>query len=708
MSDGGGASEAGLSVMETDIPGDRLLQLARRAGHFALVMLVWPDPDGKYEIAHAGPMAPEDRELALTIRQSADAVPDNEMTALPTPSPQWHAFCSGPLEDRVVFLLRDRSDRSDVCPAHEVAGAVFDALGDVTDVRRVRSSLRRAKSVLRNVETMTGIGIWQVDLERNKLIWSAEVYRIHGIDTASRTPNIEEAIDFYPEEVQGLVRSHIAQAVDEQSGFSFTLPFRRADGEMRTVRCMGNVSSDRDGHHMYGIIQDVTDEKEAELRLWWTANHDSLTGLANRMLLQDRLTTALESARRHNQSVGLILVDVDHFKTINDVYGHEAGDELLKCIADRLKQSTRQGDSLARLGGDEFAIVVNNLTCAGDIERPLERLMEAAEIDFEYRDTAIPVHLSLGAAVFPRDALDESELYRNADLALFQTKRETHVRGTVYDPVHGVEQDDRHQLMQQIRGALEAKQIVPYYLPVFDLETGAVVSVEVLARWQHSEGVAEAGVFQAAFDDYALAPLIGIAVVDQLLEDWNRLRAATGTRLPVALNTSIIQLQNLGFVEHLDKVLTSEGMRASDMMLEMGKNPLAHLGRHVLPAFQSLLKRGLTVGFDSLSEGLATLATETELDVRLIKVDSGFLAGGSHMDRKSAVTAGVVQTCKTLNVDLVAGAVEHSEQVEVLAKLGLRLGQGYLFTEPMSFADFLDRMRSDRRWNNGRRFSVVA
>ncbi|WMS44375.1 diguanylate cyclase [Acuticoccus sp. MNP-M23] len=618
----------------------------------------------------------------------------------------WSVFVDDSGSQPTILLLKwiDARTQSRVSIEQSVE-TLFNTLRTLGELTVAKQAAARSDTVIRGLEMMAEIGLWQYNFSSETTTWSDVTYQIHGVERGSFTPSMEASLDFFPEEVRGLVRNNINQAIEHGTGFSFVLPFRRADGELRTVRSVGNVIKGEGGEdQLFGIFQDITDVKEAELRLWWTANHDALTGLPNRMLFQERLDSAIGVAQRQAKSVGLILIDLDHFKSINDVYGHEAGDRVLKTVADRLSAQLRQGDTLARLGGDEFAIIVSDLSTAEDLSRPLERLLLAAEIDFNYRNIPIPVKLSMGAAVFPRDAENERELYRNADIALFRTKEEADERGTIYDPSHGAEREGRESQFRRIREAIAAGAIAPYFQPVFDLRTGRVASVEVLARWRdEADQILSATMLKPAFEDADLAPQLGLLILQHLQAKWSTLDEPTRKRVPLCLNLSPREMHNLTYMEALKRFVEESSTDGTELVLELKQNPLRLLPSHVAPTFERMLKENVTFGFDSLAAGFEALVESASLRVSQIKANKATLTHPNVEERAAAIIGGMIETCGQLGIQLVATEIETEGELKRLRSLGYMLGQGFYFCRAMDFealTEMLQNEGSDRPSGN--------
>lgn len=613
----------------------------------------------------------------------------------------WLAFDDKASGGTACIAIRNTALTGGMNRLRLVAGQVLNMHRACRVLAAEHRAVEHSQAVLRGLEKMADVGTWQLDLETGQLAWSDVTYKIHGVTRDETVPTLEDALQFYPDEVRLLVESSIEQAVSKGTGFSFVLPFLRADSELRMVRTIGTVIRHDTGDQLYGILQDITEMKEAELRLWWTANHDALTGLPNRMLFQERLDSALALSRQHGQSVGLILIDLDHFKAINDVYGHEAGDQALTIVAARLSMFTRQGDTLARLGGDEFAIILNGLASPDAIEKPLDRLMAAAEVNFVYRDIPIPVKLSMGAAVFPRDADGERELYRNADLALFRSKADPKRRGVIYQPSHGAEREGREDHLRRIREAIAVGAIAPYFQSMIALDTGTIAAVEVSARKRGAED--EVNALKPAFEDPELALRLGLLTLESLRNGWCSLppEVLEGTTLSIVVSDQ--EMRNLAYLEALGRLFGQSRKLGFELVVVLSSNPVRTLPSHVMPAFERLVERGLAFGFDGLAAGFDALLDTTGLRVRQIKASKTTLTDPAVEARAAAIIGGMVETCRRLGVELIATDIATETELRRLRDIGYGCGQGPYFGRAMPFEELREILGADDASTGGGR-----
>lgn len=647
-----------------------------------------------------GVSAPDDataRRLEAALAASFEKAGPSDIGSYPTPDAPAGAtvttvaFRPGALEEDVARVTIA------VLGATGVAAGLDAAFSDIARVALQivdndldAAAVRRMGAALSRVEKMSKTGQWHFDLKTRVSSWSDEVFRIHDLPPG-QAPTLDAALAFFPEDTRASIRKHFDEAGATGAGFTFTSPIETASGARKFIRVIGDVERDGDAAiGIFGVLQDVTEEKEAERRLWWTANHDPLTGLPNRMLFQDRLARAIQHANRFDEEIGLVILDVDNFKMVNDVYGHEAGDRLLTQISEILIETTRATDSIARLGGDEFAVILGDLKTTEDLQPPLDRLAKSTEFTFDYRGTLIPVRMSMGIALYPAHGETSEDLYRNADIALFRTKNNRQRRVTLYEKRFGHELQARDDLLRQVRAALSSGMIIPYYQPQFDLETGAMVGAEVLARWVRDEAVVEAMAFLAAIDDYETAPMIGAQITRQVVENMAIYKTAFADAVPFSMNISRSQIRNHEFLTLLSQLLNTELVSYRDFIIEMSEDAVTDRDQgHIGERLRELADRGLSFAFDDFGAGFSSLIQIDSYSVRQVKIDRQLIQDIHFDPHKLAIVDGILRICSSLNIDVIAECVELEEQATALRKLGIRHAQGNYFGRPMAFDAFL-------------------
>ena len=674
----------------------RLIRLARWAGGLDDVVLVWPQCGSRIA---SGTFEGRDLDAAtdsLVTRCIAAVrdLPPGAIAPIGIDAP-WTALCDRRAEDDPILLMRGAGDAANAPAAQASAETVFDVLRESKALNAAVNALEIRNTVLSGVETSVGIGFWQLNLDDNKVSFSDETYRIHGLPPGSEAPTIDEAVRYFEPDVRDVVMSNVARAVSERSGYSFALPFRCADGTPRIVRSIGYFTTDADGNDIiFGFYQDITEERETQMRLWTAANIDALTGVSNRFHWQQRLDRDIASAIRTGHAVGLLLVDLDDFKSINDCHGHEAGDEALKAVAATLASNLRGGDLLARLGGDEFAIVVPELDNPDDIGRLVERLANVRKVSFDYRGGAMAVEFSIGAAAFPTDAENSAALYRAADLALFHTKANHTVGATRYQAELLVEHEGRATRRKKIRRAIEAGEGLNLYQPIVDLMSGEVVAVDVTARWYDEGRLAELGTLPGEVPgdtDRAIVPQMAAAMLELLEHDLGLLWGDGRGRLPACLvPLTRAQLRSHEVLDRLRRMAGRVSSRAGILRLQLDGDPRRDLNWPLRSKFLEVLGSGVGT-VQRAAEAAGTLLAPGTLPLSHVKVPLEairFAQGGAG----DTVLRALIEAARQQRTDVSAVAVASAEDVEAALAYSIHFGQGSHIDDAMPIEGILERI----------------
>ncbi|MCA1299008.1 sensor domain-containing phosphodiesterase [Stappia indica] len=441
-------------------------------------------------------------------------------------------------------------------------------------------------------------------------------------------------------------------------------------------------------------VIDVTEQKRNEARILHLAHHDDLTGLPNRGQFETRLKRAFEHARSNAGCVGLFMIDVDHFKEINDTLGHAAGDAVLRETARRLRQAVGGSACVARLGGDEFAIVVTteSTQAATALGKRIARI-DAQPVTTE--DCSINLRISVGIAVSPKHGITPEELAQNADIALYQSKNNGRRRTTVFDQSMREIMQRRIDLCSVLGGALERGEIVPHYQPIISLATGRICSFEALARWAHPElGLVSAGHFAEAFSNLELVSRLGDRMIDAVTSDIRRLRDEAGLRLPVAVNISAAELSRDGFAEDLLEILLSKGLSPRDLTLEATETiAIDHGNGTISRTLDALAQLGFRIALDDFGTGHASLIHLRKLKAAGLKIDMSFVRTMLDVPEDAEIVRSMVALGRNLNLSVVAEGVETEAQANALRACGCTQAQGFLFGKPIPAAHIPHAMR---------------
>jgi diguanylate cyclase (GGDEF)-like protein len=414
------------------------------------------------------------------------------------------------------------------------------------------------------------------------------------------------------------------------------------------------------------------------------AYHDMLTGLANRVQLEEHLTVALARARRHGGAGALLYVDLDHFKVVNDTLGHDAGDELLREVARRLSARTRAGDVLARHGGDEFMLLLANV--GNDARRAADivahDLLATLEQPFTLQGHVFEVAASIGAAIFPRDAGDATSLLKHADTALYEAKRDGRGGVRFHAPQTGPSAEQL-TLTARLRHAIMHGELELHYQPVFDVATRWPVAVEALVRWRDPAiGLIPPGDFIPTAEDSGLIEPLGDWVIDQVLTQATAWRAQ-GIAPEIAFNVSPRQLTAAGFADRLLARIRTSGVPPEQLIVEVTESAAMTDPQRTGPLLERLSQAGLRIAIDDFGADFSSLARLRDLPVDELKIDRAFLTNVPQDERSAAIVTAVIQLAQALELAAVAEGVEEPEQLEFLLLHGCDLAQGFHLGRPV-------------------------
>ncbi|MCM1983926.1 two-component system response regulator [Lyngbya confervoides] len=440
-----------------------------------------------------------------------------------------------------------------------------------------------------------------------------------------------------------------------------------------------------------GILYDVSDRKEIETQLIHEAHHDSLTGLINRNCFIDTLTQRLVQSRiEPGSSFAVLFIDLDRFKSINDSLGHHLGDQLLQKVAERLQQSLRPADIIARLGGDEFTVLLDRVNHTNDAISVAERINQRLAIPFQIEGQLLFTTASIGIVMATPHYACAEELLRDADIAMYQSKKRGKASWQLFDPSMYESSLRQLELERDLRLSLENQDFSLYYQPIIHLETGRFLGFEALVRWIHPRrGFVSPAEFIPIAEESGLIEPLG----DQIL--WTACRQIKQwlTQFPhlvdlsVSVNLSSKQLQNAKFVETLDRALTTTGISGQYLKLEITESILMGNHESLTSLFRSLLKRQVTLSLDDFGTGYSSLSYLHRFPLNEIKIDRSFI-NRIETDQQSREIVKIITTlAKTLNMTTVAEGVETLEQAEYLRSMACDMVQGYYFSQPLPEAE---------------------
>jgi diguanylate cyclase (GGDEF)-like protein/PAS domain S-box-containing protein len=526
------------------------------------------------------------------------------------------------------------------------------------------------------------------------------------------SPSAATVMGYSPEEIMGTSAFPLIHPDDRQEtllSFSRTvqgtnqpvsIEFRalHQDGTWRVMEAMSDRIVESSGATSVVVnCREITQRKEAEETIRHLAYHDALTGLPNRALLGDRLTVALAKARRSSETLALIFIDLDEFKLVNDTLGHSVGDELLRGAATRLTLLLREGDTVSRVGGDEFIVLLS------DVDRPehalqiAERMRESLKEPYNIVNMELRVTTSIGISIYPDDGDDEATLLRNADTAMYRAKDAGRDNCQLYTSSMGDELRLRVTLETELRRAIEHEQLIVYYQPIVELNSGEIIGCEALVRWQHPErGLILPGEFIEVAERTGLITPLSEWVLHKASED-NQAWQDSGLRpIPVAVNVSSRRFQHIGFGEITRRTLADTGLDPHCLHLEITEGTIMEDVVRGAAILKGLRDSGIRISIDDFGTGYSSLSYLRTLPIDAVKIDRSFVSGiGLHNEDGAVITA-IIALAESLHLEVIAEGIETVEQLDFLRDHGCLQGQGFLFARPMPAADFRALMQSTR------------
>jgi diguanylate cyclase (GGDEF)-like protein/PAS domain S-box-containing protein len=440
----------------------------------------------------------------------------------------------------------------------------------------------------------------------------------------------------------------------------------------------------------FGIARDLTAQIEAESALAHLALHDSLTGLPNRTLILDRLEQMLARARRQHLQCAVMFLDLDNFKDVNDTLGHQAGDQLLVAVSERLSGAVRAADTVGRLGGDEFVVLIEGESLSAGAEVIAERILDVLRTPFQITSSNVPISASASIGVALRDRQTSDDLLRDADIALYQAKGAGKHCAVVFAPNMQAEAQAHRKLSVDLEGALGRGEFFLLYQPTIDLQTNAFTGVEALLRWQHPErGVVEPDDFVPQLEASGLIVPVGAWVLEEACRQgasWH----ANGHRFSVSVNVSAKQVLVDRIIGDVERALTASGFDPSMLVLELTETTLMHDVDQTVARLSLLRAMGVRIAVDDFGTGYSSLGYLKQFPIDILKIDRSFVSGISDSAESSALVHTLVQLGRALHLETIAEGVEDDEQRLRLQAENVDTGQGFLFSRPIDVAS-IDR-----------------
>jgi diguanylate cyclase (GGDEF)-like protein/PAS domain S-box-containing protein len=560
------------------------------------------------------------------------------------------------------------------------AALALESVALADDLHR-RKSEERFRSLVRNASDVIAI----TEADGTFRYVSPSVERVLGY----RPEDLNETSSFaliHPEDLENARSFHAEILTTTDATQTIEYRIRHADGNWHHVEAIGNNLLDDPS--VRGIVinaRDITERKLAQEELAYQAFHDALTKLPNRALFMDRLSQALTHATRRKESLALLFLDIDRFKVVNDSLGHEAGDLLLIAVAERLRSCLRAGDTAARLGGDEFTILLEGIADEREATVVADRVaaLFGPAIDLDGR--SVFVTASIGIALAKPGHVGPADLLREADIAMYQAKAKGKASHAIFDAKMGTAALDRLELETHLRHAIERQEFVLHYQPELDLDTGRIVAMEALVRWQHPErGLVPPAEFIPIAEETGLILPLGRWVLAEAARQGRIWYDRNPDDHPaISVNLSAKQFQHPTIVEDVARILAETGLPPQFLTLEITETAVmedAESNRTTLQRFKDL---GVRLAIDDFGSGYSSLGYLKRFPVDMLKIDRAFINGLGRDPEDTAIVEAVTGLASMLGMQVTAEGVETADQASRVRNLGCALGQGYFFARAL-------------------------
>jgi diguanylate cyclase (GGDEF)-like protein/PAS domain S-box-containing protein len=587
------------------------------------------------------------------------------------------------------YLLKERLDN------YSLPKALRGVIERASTVEALFEAKERAQVTLNSI----GDAVLSTDVDCKITYLNAVAERLTGwsqVDACGRP--LREVFRIIDSTSRKSARNPMAAAILENKTMALTpnCVLVRPDGSVSAIEDSVAPIHDRSGNVSGAVMvfRDVTKARAQSEHMVYLAQHDILTGLANRVLLSDRISQAVALARRHHQKLAVLFLDIDRFKQVNDSLGHDAGDSLLRSVSQRLLQCVRKSDTVSRQGGDEFVVLLPELEAPQDAAILTEKIVLALGAPYTLGSEQLRLTVSAGIAIYPDDGIDAETLLKNADFAMYHAKE----NGRNNYQFFRTEQNDRavehREVENSLRLALEREEFLLHYQPTIHLATRVISGVEALLRWRHPQR----GLL--APEDFVPHAEISGAIVP--IGRWVLREACTQGRIwqdsclspvRIAVNVSPVELRDPGFVAGVREILASTGFEAHYLELELTETVLVQDTASTATVLQALRDMGVQLALDDFGTGFSSLTHLKRFPIDMLKIDQSFVRDLAIGSGDASIVGAVISMAESLNLQVVAEGVETPEQFELLKEQGCPEAQGFFFSPPAGAEDVTQLLR---------------
>ncbi|TFW27803.1 EAL domain-containing protein [Massilia arenosa] len=662
-----------------------------RAGTQLAALLHAPDP-----VAMAGHIDVAGQPWHVVVRQAPTPFLDNHTGSLST-------LVGGVLLTLLLTVYVQATVRRSRRVQALVAERTVDLkrsnealIEDVIARKRTEKALQESEQRFRQLVTMSTDWYWEQDEELRFTYVSSDVATKGGVDSARYLGKTRwEAAPGFLDSDSG--RTHKLLLEAHQSFANFEYVVRDDNGTERWFCISGEPLFDELNRFMgyRGTGSDITARKATEQRIHHVAQHDVLTGLPNRSLLQDRLSQAIAYSERSGQPIWVMLIDLDRFKFVNDSMGHKAGDVLLVTVAARLHGALRETDTVARLSGDEFVVILTGHGEERLTPEIVQRLMDSVAQPVMLGTKEFSVTASIGVAVYPTDGAPADALIEHADIAMYRAKKLGRNNFQFYTPAMNDEAQERVRIEGALRKALDRGEFVLHYQPQVDLATGEIVGMEALLRWKHPElGMVPPGRFIGVAEDTGLIAPIGAWVMRTAAQQNKAWQDAGLGQLRVAVNLSARQFASPDLVADIERVLADTGLPPEYLEIELTESLFMSDIAQAVDVLHGMKALGIKLSIDDFGTGYSSLSYLSRFPIDVLKIDRSFVNDIDRDASDAAIVASIITLAHNLKLSVIAEGVESAGQLDYLRRHGCDEMQGFYFSKPLPADEFAALLRA--------------
>jgi diguanylate cyclase (GGDEF)-like protein/PAS domain S-box-containing protein len=602
-------------------------------------------------------------------------------------------------DDKIGELAVEHGAQDYLLKAHLDSYLLPKALHSMVERAAIAEALHEEQERARVTLNSIGDGVISIDVQRRVTYLNgvAEAMTGWSREDAAGHP-IEEVFRIIDSTTRETTRNPMALAIleDKTLGLTANCVLLRRDGVETPIEDSAAPIHDPRGRVTGAVMvfRDVSVARAMTLRMSYLAQHDSLTDLPNRVLLNDRMTQAMARAQRNGKKLAVLFLDVDRFKNINDSLGHDVGDRLLHSIAQRLLACVRGTDTVSRQGGDEFVILLSEVTHAEDAAVSAGKILLSLGPPYNIDQHQLHITASIGIVNYPDDGTDIGTLMRNADFAMYHAKDSGRNNYQFFKPEMNVRAAERQSIENDLRHALERQEFVLHYQAKMNIGTGAIIGVEALIRWRHPRrGVVSPGQFIPVAEESGFIVPIGRWVLREACRQGRAWQDAGLPRMRVAVNVSAVELRAKDFVLGVSDILTETGLEPHYLELELTETFLMEDSTSTSVVLQALKEMGVQLALDDFGTGYSSLSYLKRFPIDTVKIDRSFVRDITSDADDASIVSAVIGMGKRLHMQVVAEGVETLEQLAFLKEQGCPEGQGYYLSRPVVADKFARLLR---------------